>query len=229
VKNIVDLCQAAHAQSIKSGFWEHDEDCDGATGLPLEGWSECHCLNLDLHMKIALIHSEISEALEEFRLTDEKRGGGLREILYEVCTYEIGHKVRHYRPFSEGEGEACEHKPEQHKPVGFLIELADVAIRAFDLAEHERLDVAARYDSAAEKVKADTELDGKGMGFLFAFAHGAATGAAFEELPSGRADLLAALLLVLEKMAGDGDLDEAIRVKMAYNQTRSYRHGGKTC
>lgn len=79
--------------------------------------------------RIALCHSELSEALEEFR-----NGHHLSEVRYE-----------------------------HGKPEGVPIELADVIIRIFDMAEAEGIDIS-----------------------------------------------------------------EAIKIKMAYNETRPYRHGGKT-
>lgn len=59
---------------------------------------------------LALIHSEVSEALEEYRA---------KTLLAE------------YRLSNKG------------KPEGFSVELADIVIRVFDLAEHLRIDLCA--------------------------------------------------------------------------------------
>src|SRR5690606_16098465 len=59
--NINDLIAEAHANAVAHGFWEEDRP-----------FAE----------QIALIHSELSEALEEFR-----DGKGLNEIYYS-CTAE---------------------------------------------------------------------------------------------------------------------------------------------
>lgn len=93
-----------------------------------KGWYEGE--NINVGEKLALIHAEISEALEEYR-----KGEACMGIYYE-----------------EG----------KHKPEGFAVEMIDAIIRILDLCEHLKI-----------------------------------------------------------------DLDEALRTKHAYNETRPYRHGGK--
>jgi NTP pyrophosphatase (non-canonical NTP hydrolase) len=77
---------------------------------------------------LALIHSEISEALEDWRKDDsgkeiflEKHGN--RISLSNVTTGAVYEK-------------------EGWKPVGFAIELADAVIRIMDLCEHLGIDLA---------------------------------------------------------------------------------------
>jgi NTP pyrophosphatase (non-canonical NTP hydrolase) len=82
---IGELVHEAHALSREKGWY------DTASGQ-------------DIPTKIALIHSEVSEALEEFR--EISSGRPLSEIYF-------------------GEG---------GKPLGFASELADVVIRVCDLA-----------------------------------------------------------------------------------------------
>lgn len=106
---------AAHLQSAKSGFWNHDAGCpanqgcgaeltlqtqigkfdrcgDATThaahgGAPVTAPEPCVCANRDIDMKIALIHSEISEALEEYRLGEKRHGGPFDAVLY-ACAYD---------------------------------------------------------------------------------------------------------------------------------------------
>lgn len=90
-----------------------------------------------LASKLALIHQEVSEALDEVRRTD--RLEGLEVLCYEVATPQLDAR---------------------DKPVGFMSELADIIIRVGDLA-----------------------------GIV------------------------------------GGDLEEAVKIKMAYNNTRPHKHG----
>ena len=105
--------------AIQKHAWQTAED---------HGW---HGDDDSVPVKLALIHSEVSEALEEYR-KDDITG---REIYY---------------------------NPGNLKPEGFGIELADVVIRVLDLAES--------------------------LGI---------------------------------------NMEECLEVKMKYNDTRPYRHGGK--
>jgi NTP pyrophosphatase (non-canonical NTP hydrolase) len=101
---------------------------DGTTDRLFSGSLDADKVEKTIPEKLCLIHSEVSEALEDYR------NGNLQ---------------------ADYEGS---------KPVGFPSELADILIRVFDLAG--------------------------ALGI---------------------------------------DLDKAVAEKMSYNQTRSHRHGGKTC
>lgn len=114
--SIKDLVRLAHANAKRKGWWDTTED----PNIP---------------EKLALIHSEVSEALEEYRMPQVKAAGN--DYLSMVMV-------------------------DGSKPIGFASELADVLIRIGDLC-----------------------------GYLGI------------------------------------DLEGAVRMKMAYNRTRPYRHGGK--
>jgi NTP pyrophosphatase (non-canonical NTP hydrolase) len=120
--NIKDMVAESHGRAVAHGWWETPEDRSFA-------------------VKLAVVHSEVSEAFEEYR-----HG---RMDTYFVGSY----------PTDPAEWLAFASKG--NKPEGFAIEIADILIRAFDLAG-----------------------------------------------------------------AMDIDLEEAIRLKSAYNETRPYRHGG---
>lgn len=105
--------------ALEKGWWGPDKDNPEECNIP---------------EKLALIHSEISEALEEYRV----HGMNPDKMIY----------------VEEG----------KQKPEGFAVELADAMIRIFDLC--------GRYD-----------------------------------IP----------------------IEQALRVKIGYNSTRPYRHGGKNC
>jgi NTP pyrophosphatase (non-canonical NTP hydrolase) len=114
--NINELVKEAHENAVAKGWWEGNEH--------------------NIPEKIALIHSEVSEALECFR------AGEMKTI------------------FKARDDSSMRIK----KPEGFPSELADVIIRIADLCGHLEI-----------------------------------------------------------------DLEKEIATKMAYNKTRSYRHGGKRC
>ena len=105
--DIKELQIASHAIAVTKGWWEEDRNVGEL---------------------LALIHSEVSEALEEWRIDED-----LAVI-----------------------------RMEGDKPVGFAVELADTLIRICDLAESAGI-----------------------------------------------------------------DLNAALQIKMAYNATRPWRHGGK--
>ena len=102
-KLIGQLTQAAHENAKAKGFY----------GVPF-----------NVAEKLALIHSEISEVLEEFR-----DGAEPASIRYEC---ELGK--------AECPDKACR-LCEQGIPAGIPIELADVVIRVFDLAGYYGIDL----------------------------------------------------------------------------------------
>lgn len=125
-------------------------------------------------VKLALIHSEVSEALEEYR--DAHPADDLAKIRYEFkATDRVPKDAVIRKAFGKmyaqiGDGPSFEFDQTTAydlgydvKPIGFAIELADAMIRIMDLAGHLGIDLTA-----------------------------------------------------------------AITEKMAYNETRPLRHGGKT-
>lgn len=93
-----------------------EESLDSFRDLQKEAWqiAEDHGWHADFTFgdKIALIHSEASEALEDYR-----DGRDPREIWYDI--------------------------EKQGKPCGIPVELADIIIRTWDLAEIYGIDLAA--------------------------------------------------------------------------------------
>ena len=94
------LQRRSHKISIEKGWWTKQDGSGEMVGEEVVG------------EKIALIHSEVSEALEEWR----KPNVGLAEIYY-----------------VEKDGE--------QKPEGFPVELADAMIRIAELAERFGVDL----------------------------------------------------------------------------------------
>jgi NTP pyrophosphatase (non-canonical NTP hydrolase) len=57
---IADLQQSAHLNSVGKGFWDDQKDLSG-------NHLEPDLVEAEIPLKLALIHSEVSEALEEYR------------------------------------------------------------------------------------------------------------------------------------------------------------------
>ena len=109
---IAELVNEAHENAIKHGFWDDP---------PAFGTS------------IALIHSELSEALEEVRAGNRIRPGSETPPVY----YSGGGYV------ATAPTKAC------HKPEGYAVELADAMIRIADLWGYLKDDVDLGIDLEA--------------------------------------------------------------------------------
>lgn len=113
---IKDIVQKAHDNAVKHGFWDPP---------------------LPFGTAIALIHSELSEALEE------ERAG--RRLVWYHCTE--GDPSLPCDPadetecFQYGHEDACQYR--NQKPEGVAVELADAVIRIADLCGHLGIDLDA--------------------------------------------------------------------------------------
>jgi hypothetical protein len=114
---IAQLVERSHALSKEKGWYETWPD----------GKTKTHAVNVP--EKLVLIHSEVSEALEEYRNHD-------------VCTRctlcngvgSLGDgTVRCPAGCSDGFQSTHYRQPDAAKPEGFVVELADVVIRVADL------------------------------------------------------------------------------------------------
>lgn len=101
---ISEMVERAHENAVQHGFWEPGPDFGTA---------------------IALIHSELSEALEEMRAGNRVRPGDPVPMIY----YSGGGYV------ATGPTNCC------MKPEGVAIELADAVIRIADLCGHMGIDL----------------------------------------------------------------------------------------
>lgn len=195
--NLNKFAREVHANAVAHGWWEMERD-------PAE--------------IIALIHSEWSEALEEYRagrpmvwyaVNADCQMCGDRPVIYsEIC-----------------ETNNCD---AGHKPEGIAVELIDGCIRILDFAAHEKasLEFGAiePLQPTLPKLIADLHyyaskaLDDVGRsGKIISYTHipewlGAAVYEAFRYI---RAQGL--------------DPEKIMREKHEYNKTRPYRHGGKKC
>lgn len=193
--NVIQLVKEAHENAKSKGWWEETRT-----------YGEL----------IALIHSEVSEALEDVRA-----GKGPNEVWYEFGSEVIQKSV----------------SPEC-KPCGIPSELADVCIRIFDLVGHynravilaQGIKINADYDEGE-----DAELDwGKDASLPeklnWLHAHlSASFGSMDMGYPDSAFHRLGDVVYCIQLIASDYgiDLDQAIDEKMLYNATRPYRHNNK--
>ena len=106
---ISETVDRAHQNAVKHGFWENPPEFGTA---------------------IALIHSELSEVLEEMRAGNKIRPGSPVPMTY----YSGGGYV------ASAPTKCCQ------KPEGVAIELADAVIRIADLCGHMGIDLESAID-----------------------------------------------------------------------------------
>lgn len=164
---------------------------------------------------VSLCHSEISEALEEFRAG--------RPLVYFVETN--GFVVT---AMDERQGE---------KPEGIVVELGDCVMRILDWMSLESVDVDGAMAQARVMLRGGREVRALrvngGMGDLAAELH-LYLSMAYRNWLNGTgtspiATRMALVILRIQEWAGERgvDLDQVLREKHAYNKSRPYRHGGK--
>lgn len=162
-----------------------------------KGWWETH--DRDYGELISLIHSELSEALEEWR-----NNKPLKEVYYNASN--------------------------PQKPEGFPIELADAAIRILDTMAAQSFTMTWDILSSARTRPPFRVEDHENVGRVIARLHLSLSDALKGERSSApAAAMLVPTLAILFNFAQrvNIDLENAMRMKMAYNKTRSYRHGNK--
>lgn len=149
IEGIDDWLREAHATAVEKGWWDRP---DGTRMHPGER---------SIGEQLSLFHSEISEALEEWR-----EGHPLTEIRHTFKARPGRQHVPSMRAMTDRAPE-IETRPGEWvpltvtnadqmgfdaKPVGFPIELADLLIRVFDTAEaygidlEEALQIKAAYN-----------------------------------------------------------------------------------
>jgi len=202
--NLTALCTQSHEIAKKSGFLD-----------PPQTWEEV----------IALIHSELSEALEEYR-----KHRALNEAYYEFKVPGVANKEAHtFETLSRDEYLAL--TPDARKggkPCGIPSEFADVVIRMAQYCGTIGWDLQKAYDENVRGKVVD-----KGT-FLQLISGGhcyisSAYMSQIEVFPSRAVVYFALLIGELEQFCerNDINLSKAIEEKALFNSTRSFRHGGK--
>ena len=195
--NLANLQKEAHAIAKDHGWWDQERSFG------------------DL---IALVHSELSEALEAYRRMGD--------------TYATWHMT------VDEDDQPCFWQDANGHPVGVPPELADVVIRVADMAEFYELDLDVAVMARARKKDDHLDVhtwgpDEGSFGDWIAECHellGEAYWWKHQQLSRVVwVEWLGSLIHNVYQMASHYgiDLDAAIEAKMAYNRTRTYRHGVK--
>lgn len=193
-----EFAQEVHANAVNHGWW--DEEYTDTVA-------------------IALIHAEISEALEEWRAN--------RPMVYYKCRLDTicNGECKH-------DAASCVYK--NPKPEGIAVELIDVALRVLDTAEAwgvtlgdiEILGTVA----ISELYKIDvTEY---ALPDLVVLLHGIVTASKSAKMFGMDMELrhnftIAVYVIFTWLRANNIDPEALMREKHHYNQTRPYKHGGK--
>ena len=200
--NLNEFAREVHANAVAHGWWETKRD-------PAE--------------IIALIHSEWSEALEEYRAgrpmvwhecMDEGQAPEDRPVVCEQCT-----DCYYY-------GKKCEHRGK--KPEGIAVELIDGCIRILDFAAHEK--VSLKFENIEELFpNFPTQITALHYYTSSVMNYVGSNGKL--KAPNRIPELLGEMIDNVFKYIRTQGLDpeKIMREKHEYNKTRPYRHGGKKC
>lgn len=186
---ITEWAKEIHENAVAHGWWETER----STGEV-----------------IALIHSELSEALEEAR-DDRPMMYVLGPNREEICTpcYFNG-----------------------RKPEGIAVELADAVIRVLDFAGQVKMPLQA-YDTARDEMDMMRDEAKKGFedfGTVIAFLHTITSDLYYAIVKHEAANSISAALAIVAYVEGyltcNGlDLWQVIELKHNYNKGRPYKHG----
>lgn len=166
---------------------------------------------------VSLCHSELSEALEEFRAK--------RPMVWLPCTVSSFANTPCEKDgcgdWSDG---VCEIDALGKKPEGIAVELADCIIRIMDWFGKEKKDATHFLDRAKTQGVIQT---GGTFGEFIAELHSVLTYAYDSDIgPSFH--LALCVVDILEWAEENGvDMEAILRMKHEYNKGRPYRHGGK--
>lgn len=179
-----ELIKEIHRNAVAHGWWDKERQ---------------------LPEIVALIHSELSEALEEYRRgqplfwSHEKKVKTFRADKKEYATFVL-----------------C-------KPEGIAVELADAIIRILDYCGKEEFDIT---DLLNARSAANNTYD---LPQLVAECHYTIS-QAFKSCKDRGFYLAECISIIAYWCRENGvDLDDVIRMKHEYNKHRPYRHGGKKC
>lgn len=201
MKGYNELATIIHENAVSHGWWEKERS-----------FAEI----------VALIHSELSEALEEYR-------SGKPNIWFACIPTDAFAGCRNMTHCESEKGNLgcvkteadCSYK--DAKPEGIVVELADAVIRILDYCGKQGLDI----EEALAVRRAG--FDAYTLPELVAECHYLLSMAYKDVEPHSLYFAECISLIDFWVKENGGDLDEAIVLKHEYNKSRPYRHGGKKC
>ena len=203
--NYNDLAKEIHENAVAHGWW-----------TPEPGFAE----------SIAMIHSELSEALEEYR-------SGKPNIWFACIPTDVFAGCRNMTHCESKRSNlgcvkteaGCRYKHE--KPEGIAVELADAVMRILDFCGRYELDIGNWIGRREREALTLPQLVAEcHANVSMEFVSGG-----LDEKPASAiqpfflAECIAEIEFWLKEQGID--LAEIIRLKHEYNKTRPYRHGGK--
>lgn len=210
--NMTDFSQEVHQNAVEHGWWDEKRSFGDI---------------------ISLCHSELSEALEEFRAG--------RPNLYFPCNagglcvddrddnVDCGSRVR------KASDPVAFCSARSKKPEGIAVELADCIIRVLDWFGKEELDADTLVAEAKKAVVCDVpgRIYASTLGdriarwhLLLSLAYSCWCRASAQYAAALRMALCVAEIEAWAVREGV-DMEAILEQKHAYNKTRPYRHGGK--
>jgi len=202
--NMTDFAKNVHENACAHGWWE-----DPRTFGEI----------------IALCHSELSEALEEFRAK--------RPMFWQRCQ-SSGHPCDREN-CGDWDAGVCEINALDEKPEGIAVELADCIIRILDWLGKEDLNVVALLAEAPLYTMCDVPgpIYATSLGdhiarwhLLLSLAYSCWCRCSGSYAAALRMALCVHEILEWAK-ENNVDMEKILEIKHAYNRTRPYRHGGK--
>lgn len=164
---------------------------------------------------IALVHSEVSEALEDYR-----NGKAVNEVWYEYKYKGVTIKECVSSVIEDDRNEVL------GKPCGIPSELADIVIRILDICGLYKWDVEETHEHSI----GERELKGKTFLESISEIHLELSQAyIYRDAADSALDCLDSTIQIIEYICRQSDIDlkSIIRQKLEYNKTRGYKHGGK--
>lgn len=200
------FAQAVHQNAVEHGWWDE-----------ARSFGEI----------ISLCHSELSEALEEFR--------SKRPMVWHKCMTCDGDTPCIEGGCGDWDNGTCELTCLSPKPEGIAVELADCIIRVLDYMGKEGFDVDALLREAPKAVMCDVpvRIYAASLGdriarwhLLLSLAYACWCNSAGTHAAALRMALCICEIVEWAEEAGV-DMEMVLGTKHEYNKTRPYRHGGK--
>ena len=223
--NLNEYAKVVHENAVKHGFWEQDQD---------------------IMAYFALVHSEWSEALEEYRVG--------RPMVWHECKFKIKQEqvqkpaicelLNCYYRENCGVARCTDFNP---KPEGIAVELIDGVLRILDLAGRFDLSLDEAFREAGEANEMNDDIaeriSNSTLPVIVGYLHTLTTGALdvlihyltfgykvrknAQEVEYAFASIIHAAFTGVSKEGCDpwAIMEE----KHEFNKTRPYRHGGKKC